>query len=276
MNNEGAKKVRFLATLAAASACLCIISLVGCGGPSRKELESLDEDFRASTASLEEALSFLDALERFDFENGSFMDDARKSVSSSREMASEAFTIIQRLLSRPYGGKLEELGRLIEDYGEAASAAVEELQSLYGPLEGLLSAIEPVMREEAAITGMEAPRSDAEWLERLNRLRNALGPALSALSSLEVPRVLEEYRGFLQELFSVLYKLVEELASRVKRGDVSSNAPDNPDFLRMQELLGSYGATVDRLRKNLEASRLDPLVEKVELEINRLFLEAAR
>lgn len=273
MSKKGLRRSLILTVFAAVSAFL-LACFAGCGGLTRRELEALDAEFRSVNAAVEGAVSFFDALEGFDFENRAFMDDALRSVAASRGQAEEALSGLQRLLARRFEGPLERLGSMLEDYGRYVSIAVEELQSLYQPLKDLLVAIEPVMREEADITGMEAPRSGAEWLERLNRLKAALLPAVSSLTEMEVPQLLAGLRDLLRELFTVMYRLVNELSARARGGDLRSEASENPDFVRMQELLGSYRETVERLRKNLEASRLDPLVEEVELEINRLFLEA--
>ena len=48
---------------------------------------------------------------------------------------------------------------------------------------------------------------------------------------------------------------------------------NNPDFEHMQGLLADYVPLVEALHERLRITSVEPLLEKVELEINRLYLE---
>ena len=262
------------AVVSLALACV-VVSAMGCTGSSvsREQTEEIDTVFRTGSSRISEITSFITALEDFDFENAGFLDNAVSAVTASRDAARELQASIDGLSGFDYDGDLEPLGTYIQEYAAAALEAVGELEGVYAGLLDILQAIEPVLREEAVITQLDEPGSDAELLERLTRLRDALDPSLAALAEIEVPTLLIEYKSLLEEIFTLLRKTVGDLIAVV--GGTSSNIDmeNNPDFQRMQELMIEYQPLVQRLYESLAITRMDALVEKVELEINRLYLE---
>ncbi|MEW6554011.1 MAG: hypothetical protein AB1384_06970 [Actinomycetota bacterium] len=268
-----------VATVAAAcllAACLCL-SFSGCGGvPSREEVERIDTTFRAGTSSIVEATAFIAALEKFDFENAAFYTDTMSALDSSRAAAQKLLASVEEMGTFDYGGGLAPLGKYVEEYVPRVVEAVEELDGIYVGLQGILEAIEPVLREEAVITQLEAPGDDAELLERLRRLDAALAASLAELPGIEVPDRLREYKALLEGIFTDLHKVVLDLIAMATGQAPSLNPENNPDFLSLQEQLEDYPGVVGKIEEGLEIYRIDPQVEKVELEINRLFLGEER
>lgn len=271
-NVRGGKAPFLLALLILAVA---VLSSAGCGrgSISREEVERIDEAFRRGSSRLAETTVFLDALERFDFENAAFLADALAGIEAGRAACSELRASMEELAAFAYHGGLEELGRNVEEYSAAMGEAVEELAAVYGGLEEILLALEPTLREEAVITQLEAPRDDAEFLERLQRLDAALKESLAALQGLEPPAPLRDYRDHFQQLLSVLDKMVEDIIAVIEGRVPDVDVEHNPDFLLYQQLMGAYPSQVEGIFEKLKIAGIDPLVEKVELEINRLYLQ---
>lgn len=253
--------------------CLAF-SALSCGGKdvSRKEVEEIDAAFRAGASNLVETTAFIVALEEFDFENAGFLDNALNALDTSRDAARELIVSTENLLALSYTGGLAQLGEYIREYCDATIEAVGELEAVYESLESILKAIEPVLLEEAVITQLEAPQSDAEWLERLERLDTALQVSLGELEGVEVPPLLVEYKALYQDLLSTLYELIGDLTATVLGQIANEDMEDNPDFLHMQGLIESYLPLVESIYDGLKITTIDPLVEKVELEINNLYM----
>jgi len=263
----------FLAVLAGAA-----FLTAGCGrkAVSREDVERIDEAFRKGSSRLSEATAFIDLLEKFDFENARFLEDLRAGINAGREACGEIGASLDELAACHYPGPLGELGGRVKEYSAALGEAVEELQGVYDGLDMIMPALEPTLREEAVITQLEAPSSDAELLERLERLDVALGSSLAVLDELETPPLLSDFREYFTQIFSVLNKVVADLIV-VTRGRMPNPVMEsNPDFLRLQQLMADYPALVEGMREKLKVSALDPLIEKVELEINRLYLGEVR
>jgi len=255
------------------SVCVVVFTL-GCSGSSvsGEKIEEIDAVFRAGSSQISEITSFITALEDFEFENAGFFDSAVGAVNRSAEAAQALRESIETLSSFKYEGALEPLGTYIDEYVAAALEAVGELEGVYAGLLDILQAIEPVLREEAVITQLDEPGSDAELLERLIGLRDALDPSLAALAEIEVPTPLIEYKSLMEGIFTLLRKTVGDLIVIASGTSPNVNLENNPDFQRMQELIAGYYPLVQRLYESLEITRMDALVEKVELEINRLFM----
>jgi len=255
------------------SICVVVFTL-GCTGSSvsGEKLEEIDAVFRAGSSRISEITSFISTLEDFDFENAGFFDSAVSAVNRSAAATQALRASIETLSGFEYDGALETLGNYIDEYVAAALEAVGELEGVYAGLLDILQAIEPVLREEAVITQLDEPGSDAELLERLIRLRDALDPSLAALAEIEVPTLLIEYKSLLEEIFTLLRKTVGDLIVVASGTSPNINLENNPDFQRMQELMVDYYPLVQQLYESLGITRMDALVEKVELEINRLYM----
>jgi hypothetical protein len=264
------------------AACLLAVCLVsfstGCaaGGFSREELEEIDTAFRAGTSRLAGTTAFIGALENFDFENAEFLGEAISAVDSSRDAAQGLLASAEELEGLSYKGALSPLGGYMEEYTATVFGALEELDGIYTGLQGILQAIEPTMREEAVITQLDEPGSDAELLDRLERLDAALDSSLAELPGIEVPALLVEYKSLLTGIFTTLQKLVRDLIGAASGQVANENMENNPDFLYMQELLAEYVPLVWELYDNLKIFGVEPLLEKIELEINRLYLEESQ
>ncbi|NPV59444.1 MAG: hypothetical protein HPY75_07250 [Actinobacteria bacterium] len=245
----------------------------GCDGVSRKDVEAIDGLFRAAVSNLSEAAAFLDRLEEFDFENASFASGVVSGTYTGQEACSRARESLEELASFDYRGELAELGSRMEEYTIAALALLSDLDTVAGEVRGLIQAIEPTLREEAVITQLDIPAEDQELQERLRRLDVALVESLSALSALRVSDLVSPSQSFFSELFTVMRKLVNDLYAVTQGADPGKEMEGNPDFARVQEMLAAYPLLVEELRGRLKIADIDPLEERVELEINRLFLE---
>lgn len=271
INEYGMSSIAFLL---AALVC-AVLCAPGCGGGtvSRETVEEIDTVFREGNSQLVAVTAFLAALDDFSFENAAFYEDTMQAIEESREAASGLRRSAEELASIDYRGNLDEVGKYTMEYCDAVLLAVDELEAVCDSLQDILEAIEPILREEAVITQLEAPRSNEEWLQRLYRLEAAAGPSAAELAEVEVPPALAEYKALMDDLFSTLHKMTSEIIA-VSSGQVANvEMEHNPDFLHMQELQESYPPLVEELYERLLISAIDPLLEKVELEINRLYLE---
>ena len=261
-----------------AASCILAAGLVllstGCGGGglSREELDEIDATFRAGTSRLSETTSFVYVLQTFDFENATFIDDIMSALDASREAADELQASIEGLRDFNYEGTLSMLGGYLEEYIASVTEAIEELSTIRSGIEQISLAIEPIMSEEAVITQLEEPGDDAELLDRLRRLSEALESSLAELSGLEVPAKLTEYKSLLEGIFTSLQNVIRDLIYVASAQTAGETMENNPDFLRMQDLMETYVPVVKAMHEDLKISSIDPLLEKIELEINRLYL----
>lgn len=261
--------------LVSASVALFMIAagVCGCGGASRKDVEAIDELFRAVVSDLSEAAEFLDRLEDFDFENASFSAGVVSGTYTGQEACARARESVDELASFDCRGELAELGSRMGEYTNAALALLSDLDTAAGDARGLVQAMEPALREEAVITQLDMPADEQELQERLQRLDAAIGESLQALSALRVSDLVSPFHSFFAELFTVMRKLVTDLKAVTRGADPGTEMEESQDFARVQEMLAAYPMLVDELRGKLKIADMDPLEERVELEINRLFLE---
>ena len=259
--------------LLVAAGWLCMAA-AGCLGQesTQSRVEEVDEVFRQGTVLLAETTGFIAALQQFDFENAQFYDNAVREIEMSRYAAEDMRESLRALSELDYSGDLEQLGQYVDEYVAAMEGALGELEDIYAGLEEILRAIEPVLIEEAVITQMEAPQSDQEWLERLYPLDDALKLSIAELQEVEAPPSLQGYQALFMEVLSTMNKLVGELIAVVAGAAPNVDVENNPDFIHMQEQLGTYGPLVEELYQGLAITLIDQYVEAVELEINRLYL----
>jgi len=262
------------AAAAILAALFLLVSTAACsGGLSLQErVGEIDAAFRAGNAMLSETTAFVEVLKEFDFENAAFLESTLSALDASEDAAQGLLASIDELNAVEYEGDLASLGGYVREYSTAAVDTVGELQEIYEGLRAVLLAVEPVLREEAVITQMEAPGSDAELLERLESLDAALSSSLAELPGVEVPPFLVEYKSLFVDLLNTMRKLVGDLITVVSGQAANIKMEDNPDFLRVQELLASYQPLVEELYGNLAITGIDGLIEQVELELNRLYL----
>ncbi len=108
-------------------------------------------------------------------------------------------------------------------------------------------------------------------VEDLQAMQYGGGP--SELGEADVPPILEEYKSWHVELLTGMKRITEQNISTLSNGAVIVDMENNPDFLRLHDLMSGYVPLVQDLQGKLKISTIDPLLEKVELEINRLYLE---
>ncbi|MDI6875054.1 hypothetical protein [Candidatus Solincola sp.] len=247
----------------------------GCGGDSLAgRLERAGDSIRNFEGALQGATRCLQALFDFDFENASFLDDARSAIKSGQDAVETASQALDDLSSIDFRDKLVRMGELVSGFIPPARQALEELSLFYEELESLLLAVEPLLREEAIITQLEMPRDQAEWRERLERLRQALETTLQALAGLSIDSVLSDYHAYFLEVAAALIKVVEQIINRLPLANLEKDIGVSADFGRVREMLDAYPLVVEGLKERLMIFSLDPLISEIELEINRLYVES--
>ncbi len=264
-----------IAEKAAAVILVCLLLFAsGCNGDkvSREEVEEIDSAFRRGISQLSEVTVFIRALEEFDFENADFLENTLQQIDTSRLAAQGVIESSNELRSFNFEGGLDQLGEYVSEYHDTVVEAMAELETVYDATEEMLEVLRPVLSEEATITQLEAPRNDAEWLDRLRRLDTALGSSLAELDNVRVPGLLEDIKALFTDLLTTMSKLVGDLISVLTRSIPNVEMETNPDFLRTLQLVDGYLPLVQALYDNLEISEIDSLVEQLELEINRLYM----
>lgn len=245
----------------------------GCnGGSPRAEVSQIDQTLRAGTSQLAEVTGFIGAIKEFNFENANFLQNALNSINTSRSELQTLQASIDKLGKISYNGKLKKLGEYMQQYIEASRDGIAELGEVYDGLEQVLKAIEPALREEAVITQLNEPGNDAELLQRLKKLESALVPVINNLESVQVPNLLAAYKALFRDIFATLLKLTESLIVVASGGPKGIDLENNPDFDHMSQLIAGYSSLVEELYDGLKVSKIDAILEQVELEINRLYL----
>ncbi|OFW56383.1 MAG: hypothetical protein A2W01_00420 [Candidatus Solincola sediminis] len=248
------------------------VMAAGCQSGTRDKVEEIDEILREGTSQLAEVTGFIGTLKEFDFENANFLQNALGSIGTSRAKLRVLKASTDRLDELTYDGELEPLGQYIRLYIDATREGIAQLDEVYNGLEEILKAIEPILREEAVITQLEQPQDDAELLVRLRRLEAATVPAISNLQGVEVPALLADYKTLFLEVFTTLLNLTRNLIVVASGGSTTIDLETNPDFDSMNLLIAGYGTVVEELYVNLKVSKIDAVLEQVELEINRLYV----
>lgn len=245
----------------------------GCVGESRKTVERIDDLVGDVAAGLEVIWSVKDALKRFDFEDSSFMARVNAAVHHSRLTLEELDGLLCELEGMDYTGHLKRLGESVHELiARCREGRMEAAQAL-GELARMMEAIEPVMREEAVITQLEAPRSDQEWLGRLIRLRDALEPSLEKLKSASAAVVyLKGLKTSLFEILTLLHDMVNRLMTVLGSGKGWQGVSIADRFDRMQALISDWESLVEKEFSGFSLFQLDPWLERVDLELNELLL----
>ena len=276
MHEENTYERRDMAKLIIAVVLTALLLLgvmaAGCQSGTRDKVEEIDEILREGTSQLAEVTGFIGTLKEFAFENANFLQNALGSIGTSRAKLRVLKASTDRLDELTYDGELEPLGQYIRLYIDATREGIAQLDEVYNGLEEILKAIEPILREEAVITQLEQPQDDAELLVRLRRLEAATVPAISNLQGVEVPALLADYKTLFLEVFTTLLNLTRNLIVVASGGSTTIDLETNPDFDSMNLLIAGYGTVVEELYVNLKVSKIDAVLEQVELEINRLYV----
>jgi hypothetical protein len=243
---------------------------------NRAEIEKLHALYLETESKVSDLTDFLDALSDFDLENAPFLDDARKAIEASRADTEELRGELNALRGFKYSGDLQQLGSDIADYCDRVERALTELDEMYQPLLGLLRTLEPTLREEAVITQMEAPKSDADFTDRIIRICTALDNTMSEIGQVQVPETLKNYKLLLTEMFGALERASKGLLAMAtgQGGQVDLNSnPDMDRFLQVQELNAPLMLDI---KESLMVYGLDDCMQKVEDDFFNLFLQLER
>lgn len=254
---------------------VCLIAgFCGCtgNGVSRKDLETIDTLFRRSVSSLDQCTSWRGALENFNLERTDFVDQVLVQIQKSEEACSKVLASLEELRAVRYRGETSKLADDVMMYCDAASNALEELEAVFTGLEKILESVDPVLKHEKEVPAFGGPETIAEALRRLASLKTAAEKSLRDLQEIEVPEVLAGYKSF---FFELIYAMGEVSTRNISllQGKASNFSGKNEDYQRMELLQAQYPQVVEKLFGGLKINMIDSLVEKIELEINRLILE---
>jgi hypothetical protein len=243
---------------------------------NRAELEQLDALYMETENKVNHLTDFFFALSEFDLENALFLNDSRQAIEESRADAEELRGELEALRSFEYKKELQQLGSDISDYCDRVEEALNELDEMYQPLLDLLQVMEPTLREEAVITQMEAPQTDADFKDRITRISTALESTVPGLEQVQVPETLKNYKLLLTEMFGALQRAAKPLLDLATGQGVPTDLNTlntNPDMDRFMQVLALNGPLMLDIKESLIVYKLDDCMQKVEDDFFDLFLQ---
>ena len=255
-----------------------LLTLSGCSGKvdNRDDLEQLDTLYTETENKVSHLTDFFSALSEFDFENALFLENARKAIEESRAFAEDLRGDLETLRKFNYSGELGPLGSDITDYCDRVEESLAELDEMYQPLLDLLQTLEPTLREEAVITQMEVPGSDAEFTGRITRICVALESTMPELEQAQVPESLKNYQLLLADMFGALQRAANSLLALASGQAVQVDLNSNPDMDRLGQLMSLYDPLLLYIKEGLKVYSLDDCMQKVEDDFFDLFLRSGK
>lgn len=252
-------------------ACLALSVNVSTGCRSSiTSLDEIDSTVRNLVSNLERCGDFVDSLESITLGDASFIEVALERIRDSREASADLLADVELLRKMRYGGETAHLGEVIRELCEGTTEAVEELSAVWEGLEGILGAVKPVFLQEIAVPlGMVTEH--AEIIKRLENLMATADQSLRAVNEVAVPELLEGYRSFWVDLIEAV-KAAAQNSIDLLRGRDTGSGRDESGSSAVNSLLWVYPELAGRTFGALQIRMMEPLVEQVELEINRLFL----
>lgn len=273
------------------STCVLVVLVIICTGlllpasgcfektDKRAEIEQLQALYTETENKVSHLTDFFFALSDFDLENSLFLDNARKAIEASRADAEELHGDLETLRDFKYSGEMQQLKSDITEYCDRVDASLAEMEEMYQPLLDLLQAIEPTLREEAVITQMDAPKSDAEFTDRITRICTALVSTMSGIEQVQVPDTLKNYKLLLTKMFGALQGAANGLLALAngQGAQVDLNSLNtNPDMDRFQQVLALNAPLMQDIKESLMVYGLDDCMQKVEDDFFDLFLRSGK
>jgi hypothetical protein len=262
--------------LAAVGAFAFLVALMygGCFKKSDIEdtLDRFESVYKPVASRLTETTSFIEPLSLLDLDKQETITALKDNLRISSDKAVELREGMQELAAFDYSGKLSKLGAYVADFKMASGSALDELDEVYGYLQSLLGKLDAFIRLRAGLPQLSGDQSLKPYLQPLRDLLAACESARTALSGSQPPPVLAEYHDLFMELLLEMRELLRVYVGVAADSGNPQDVSGNPVILRYLALKGRYQQLVSGLYEQLKISDLDPYMEKVELEVNRLYL----
>jgi hypothetical protein len=266
---RSAVKTAFFMALPVVALVPALVS-IGCSDTvSRETITEIDQAFRDSSSHIPDTTDFIDVLRKFDFQKADVLDQALGSIDGAEASMQQAISSLQGLGQFAYGGQLADLGRYISEYRDAIIGAGQEMDQVCAGIRQIISIAKPVFANQ--LSADQAKQSQAARLEFLKSLESQVDAALHDLKGLEVSQPVKDLQYFFVDLLTATRNACAAFIAGRASSDIM-NPQSSPEAQRLMDLQPRYGATIDALSNQLMISNIDPYLEKVELEINRLYL----
>lgn len=258
--------------IAVALACLAVVgcACAGCGKPAAS-LEEIDAAVRGFVSDLGECDDFAAALGFIELGDADYVKSATELIGASRDSAGRLLADVEVLQGMRYGGKTAQLGVMVGELCEGTKGAVEELRLAFDGVENTLKAAEPTLLVNLTVP-LGMLKEPAEILQYLNELVATSDRSLEALNGVSVPDAVAGYKAFFMDLITNIRSAARDSISLLRSGTTVLVNAGGESSKRVSELISAYPALAEEIFAALKINRLDPLVERVELEINRLYL----
>jgi len=245
-------------------------AFAGCGG-SVTALDEIDKAVRVFVSDLDACDAFTGSLENIELGNEDYVKTALEWIQGSRDASDRLLADVEILRGMTYKGKTAQLGAAVGELCGGAMEAVEELRLMLDGVEDILEAAEPALVMQIDIP-LGMLKELAEILRRLEEVTAAADRSLQAIEAVEVPEVLSGYKAFFIELTTAIKEAAQESISLLKNGAADPKKGGGESSAKVNRLISLYPALAYETFSALKINKLDPVVERVELEINRLFL----
>jgi hypothetical protein len=254
-----------------------LVSTCGCAGreDGLRDLDRIHELYVDTQEKVGHLTDFFFELEEFDLENTEYFSNATKAIEESRSLAEELQGELNELGGFNYGDEMEKLGTDLAEYREQVGEALGELGEMYQPLLDILKALEPTLKEEAAITQMDTPQTDSDFAERITRITDALDITMKDLEQIRVPETMNTYKLLQTEMFGALQRASNALLALAQGQAVNVDLNNNVDFDRYMSLSGLSDTVVLDLKEPLKVYNLDACQQKVEDDFYDLYLKVS-
>jgi hypothetical protein len=256
---------------------LAVTVMSGCsGGASRVErLDAISLTYHDNASGVEEAASFLEPLALLDIDEQETMVALQGSLRDCAAAVAEAKVSLDEMAGYDYSGELESLGEKVIGYQIECQACLDELEASCAYLQSLTDSLEPFVRVRAELPELSSTASLNPYLQTLRELLAACESAIQSMSALTPTPVLAEYHALMQELFQMVREVLKDYIAIAEGSGNPQDLTGNQDVIRYLALKGRYQQLVPGLYERMRISGLDPYMEQVELEINRLYLDGS-
>jgi hypothetical protein len=250
-------------------AMIMALSSIGCSNnPPRQAIENIDEAFHASSSHIADATGFIDVLKQFDFQKGESLKQALTALDNSAAAADELLSNSNQLEEFDYEAGMADLEQDVSDYSSQVAAAVEELKPLLDNMKGILTSISPFFDTSVSL---EMEKSQGERLQELRALETQLDTSKAQLQAAQLTVSLEQARDIILDFFVSARQVIEAMIATPTLG-TSANPFSVSNLQKVADSLQRWQQFLQKLSDQLLINRVDPYVEKVELEINNLYL----
>jgi hypothetical protein len=271
---QHSKPLKRSVALTSAFFVLITILTAGCSGGA-SPTERLDEvrgTYYEGVQRAQEVTAFLEPMAAFNLEDKGKYEDLRSSLQGCVAAAGEARANLDEIGAYDYSGKLKGLGEYIMEYKAEYEACLDEIGDIYIYLDSVLKTLEPYIQMKAGIPQLSSSESLKQNLQPMQGLKAEAESVTATLAGMEPPTALSECHALLIELFQAVSDVLKAYISIAMSSGNIQDVSNNPVVVKYLGLQARYQQLVPGLYKRLRIAGIDPFMEKVELEINRLYL----